>query len=137
MCGSRPTTPAFTLPWRDWRRKLTTRMGVFKYRAFAGSSPAGRTLLERISMDIKKFGRTPVVGDVFQIVQCGFDPAYDGCLVLAIEIGSGGILGEISYPSSILPDGEEISEVTQVTIPLRLKWTEIEYVGLAPLIPTD
>ncbi len=80
------------------------------------------------------------VGDVFQITQCGFDPVYDGCLVIAKEIGSGGILGEISYPLVEYPDGYEKSEtctVSQVSIPLRLKWSEIEYIGLAPLVPTD
>jgi len=91
-------------------------------------------------MDFKKFQKVVIPGDVFQITACKFDDAYNGCLAICREIGAAGIVGEINYVENTYPDPvdkPEKRETIQVTTPLRLKWEEIEYVGLAPLVPTD
>jgi len=91
-------------------------------------------------VDIKKFDKEIIPGDVFQITGCRFDDAYNGCLVICREVGAAGIVGEISFVENTYPDGIKDAkglQTIQVTMPLRLVWEEIEYVGLAPLVPTD
>jgi hypothetical protein len=84
-------------------------------------------------MEIEKFKSDVIPGDVFQITACSFNDNWDGCLVLAREVKRWGIVGEINY----LGHSDETASAVQLSIPLRLNWDEIEYVGTAPLIPMD
>ena len=95
-------------------------------------------------MDVKTFwkdnSRNIIPGDVFQIIACKFDDAYNGCLVLCTEAKEWGIVGEISFVENTYPDGLRDAkglQTIQVSMPLRLKYEELEHVGLAPLVPAD
>jgi hypothetical protein len=67
-------------------------------------------------------------GDVFQITDSPKGVNLLGCLVMTIDVSSWGIQAEINYPDEF--------EV-QNSIPVRLEWSQIEHVGLAPLIPKE
>jgi hypothetical protein len=71
-------------------------------------------------------------GDIFQIT--GNDkPVYVGLIVMAMEIKGWGIQGEVLFAEF----DKESKAAAQISIPMRLEYKDIEFVGKAPLVPSD
>lgn len=68
------------------------------------------------------------IGNVFQINETYEKRGLVGALVMATEIKPWGIQGFVSHIVSFDTHGR---------IFLRLKWEYIDYVGHAPLVPSD
>lgn len=68
------------------------------------------------------------LGDVFQINETHGRQGWIGAFVMATEIKTWGIQGFVSHVATH-------DEQTRAYI--RLKWSEIDYVGHAPLVPGD
>ena len=67
-------------------------------------------------------------GDVFQIAESHGRNGWIGAFVLATEIKSFGIQGYVPHVES---------HDKQFRAYIRLNWSEVEYVGHAPLVPSD
>lgn len=68
------------------------------------------------------------VGDVFQIIEAHGRKGWIGAFVMATEIKPWGIQGFVSHVET---------HDEQKRAYIRLKWSEIEYIGHAPLVPAD
>jgi len=68
-------------------------------------------------------------GSVFQINETHLRPGWIGCFVLATDIKSWGIQGVVSHPGETHQDRAEY--------PIRLNWSEIDYIGEAKLVPQE
>ena len=68
------------------------------------------------------------VGDVFQITEAHGRMGWVGAFVLATEIKPWGIQGFVPHIAT---------HDRQTQVYIRLKWSDIEYIGHAPLVPAD
>lgn len=67
-------------------------------------------------------------GDVFQINEKHERAGWMGCLVVADSVAGWGIRGRIAWPED---------HKKQAVTYIRLPWSEIDFVGKAPLVPKD
>lgn len=67
-------------------------------------------------------------GDVFQINEAHGRNGWIGALVLASEIKPWGVIGFVAHIET---------HESQSRAFIRLNWNEVDYVGLAPLVPDD
>lgn len=67
-------------------------------------------------------------GDVFQVNEKHGRQGWVGAFILATEIKSLGIKGVVACIES---------NDQQNRVHIRLKWEEIDYVGMAPLLPKE
>ena len=69
-----------------------------------------------------------VVGDVFQINETHGHKGLIGAFLMATEIKTWGVQGFVSHVETL---------DRQTSIYLRLNWSELDFIGHAPLIPDE